>query len=159
DLYLKSIEHINNNTEDLTNRFEIGKKLFTLGIIGRVHEKEITYANFYAHIIAEIEHLGKKYFRIDGHWYFLKDEFLELMNSDAVEFYRKYELKEEILNPWEDGDDEDAYNLSHDYDDYYVLDKVIDSNIELCDLLILEDDKAYFVHVKDGFNTKMRDLY
>jgi len=159
DLYLKSIEHINNNTEDLTNRFEIGKKLFTLGIIGRVNEKEITYANFYAHIIAEIEHLGKKYFRIDGHWYFLKDEFLELMNSDAVEFYRKYELKEDILNPWEDGDDEDAYNLSHDYDDYYVLDKVIDSNIELCDLLIIEDDKAYFVHVKDGFNTKMRDLY
>jgi uncharacterized protein (TIGR04141 family) len=159
DLYIKSIQHINNNTDDLTNRFEIGKKLFTLGIVGRVNEKELTYANFYAHIIAEIEHLGKKYFRIDGYWYFLKDEFLELMNSDAVEFYRKYELKEDLLNPWEDGDDEDAYNLSHDYDDYYVLDKVIDSNIELCDLLIIEDDKAYFVHVKDGFNAKMRDLY
>jgi len=159
DLYIKSIQHINDNTDDLTNRFEIGKKLFTLGIVGRVNEKELTYANFYAHIIAEIEHLGKKYFRIDGHWYFLKDEFLELMNSDAVEFYRKYELKEDLLNPWEDGDDEDAYNLSHDYDNYYVLDKVIDSNIELCDLLIIEDDKAYFVHVKDGFNTKMRDLY
>ena len=159
DLYIKSIQHINLNADDLTNRFEIGKKLFTLGIVGRVNEKELTYANFYAHIIAEIEHLGKKYFRIDGHWYFLKDEFLELMNSDAVDFYRKYELKEDILNPWEDGDDEDAYNLSHDYDDYYVLDKVIDSNIELCDLLIIENDKAYFVHVKDGFNTKMRDLY
>src|SRR5690606_18925773 len=65
----------------------------------------------------------------------------------------------DLLNPWEDGDDEDAYNLSHDYDNYYVLDKVIDSNIELCDLLIIEDDKAYFVHVKDSFNTKMRDLY
>jgi uncharacterized protein (TIGR04141 family) len=159
NLYIKSIQHINDNTDDLTNRFEIGKKLFTLGIVGRVNEKELTYANFYAHIIAEIEHLGKKYFRIDGHWYFLKDEFLELMNSDAIEFYRKYELKEDILNPWEDGDDEDTYNLSHDYDDYYVLDKVIDSNIELCDLLIIEGDKAYFVHVKDGFNTKMRDLY
>src|SRR5690606_5673124 len=57
DLYIKSIQHINDNTDDLTNRFEIGKKLFTLGIVGRVNEKELTYANFYAHIIAEIEHL------------------------------------------------------------------------------------------------------
>lgn len=159
ELYINSIQHITNNSDDLTNRFEIGKKLFTLGIIGRIGSKELTYANFYAHIIAEIEYIEKKYFRIDGHWYFLKDEFLELMNSDAIEFYKKYELKEDILNKWEDGDDEDKYNLSHTKDNYYVLDKVIDSNIELCDLLIIQDDIAYFVHVKDGFNTKMRDLY
>ncbi len=159
DLYIKSIQHINNSSEDLTNRFEIAKKLYTLGIVGRVNKKEITYANFYAHIIAEIEHLEKKYFRIDGHWYFLKDEFLELMNSDALEFYRKYQLKKELLNPWEEDDDENAYNLSHNYNNYYVLDKVIDSNIELCDLLIIKGELAYFVHVKDGFNTKMRDLY
>lgn len=159
ELYLKSIEHINNNSDDITNRFEIGKKLFTLGIEGRVNDKELTYGNFYAHIIAEIEHLNQKYFRIDGNWYFLKDEFLELMNSDAIDFYRKYELKENILNKWVDGDDEDTYNLSHKNDNYYVLDKVIDSNIELCDLLIIKDNVAYFVHVKNGFNTKMRDLY
>jgi len=159
NLYINCIQHINNNTEDLNDRFEIGKKLYTLGIVGKVNDKEITYANFYSHIIAEIEYLGKKYFRIDGHWYFLKDEFLQLMNADAVDFYRKYELKENLLNKWQEGDDEDTYNLSHSADGYYVLDKVIDSNIELCDILILKEDKAYFVHVKEGFNTKMRDLY
>lgn len=159
DLYIQCIKHINDNSDDLSNRFDISKKLYTLGIVGKVNDKEITYANFYAHIIAEIENLGKKYFRIDGHWYYLKDEFLELMNSDAVDFYRKYELKENLLNKWQEGDDEDAYNLSHSEEGYYVLDKVIDSNIELCDILILKGDIAYFVHVKEGFNTKMRDLY
>ncbi len=159
DLYINAIQHINNNSDDLTNRFEIGQKLFTLGIVGKVNNKDLTYANFYAHIISEIEYLGKKYFRIDGHWYFLKDEFLELMNSDAIDFYKKYELKNNLLNKWEEGDDENAYNLSHQDDNYYVLDKVIESNIELCDLLIIKDGYAYFVHVKNGFNTKMRDLY
>lgn len=156
---MKCIQHINDTTEDLNSRFDIGKKLFKLGIVGKVDKKEITYANFYSHIIAEIENHGKKYFRIDGNWYYLKDEFLELMSNDAKEFYAKYELSENLLNKWDNGKDESTYNLSHTNENYYVLDKVIDSNIELCDILILKDNIAYFVHVKDGFNTKMRDLY
>src|SRR5690606_23008987 len=72
----------------------------------------------------------------------------------------KYMLEKDILNVWNKGDDEDTYNKSHeDLDGYYILDKVINENIELCDILTIQDDIAYFIHVKNGFNTKMRDLY
>lgn len=159
DLYFECTKHINENTEKLNERFEIGKKLYTTSIIGRIKEKEITYATFYSHITAEIDYLDKKYFRIDAHWYYLQDKFVELMNIDAIDFYNKYHLDEKILNKWEPKKNEDYYNLSHSGKGYYVLDKVIKENIELCDILIVKDDKAYFVHVKNGFNTKMRELY
>lgn len=159
DLYFECTKYINENTEKLNERFEIGKKLYTTSIIGRIKEKEITYATFYSHITAEIDYLDKKYFRIDAHWYYLQDKFVELMNIDAIDFYNKYHLDEKILNKWEPKKNEDYYNLSHSGKGYYVLDKVIKENIELCDILIVKDDKAYFVHVKNGFNTKMRELY
>ena len=110
--------------------------------------------------IVRIDYLGKKYFKIDGHWYLLEDEFLQLINTDAKEFYTKYKLQESILNTWPIGTDEDYYNKSHnDRATHFVFDKVISDNIELCDILVITDEQIYFVHVKDGFNTKMRDLY
>jgi len=159
-LYFECTRHIFNSLESITDRFDAKGKLYTLNIIGQIGSSDKTYGHFFSHITAEIEHVNKKYFRIDGHWYLLEDEFLELMNRDAKEYYSKYKLKEKILKNWPDGKDEDSYNKSHnELDDYFVLDKVISENIELCDLLVLKGEEAYFVHVKNGFNTKMRDLY
>jgi hypothetical protein len=160
-LYTASLKHVFDKTEDITKKFEIKKKLYLLNIIGYRDEtdKIATYANLFSHVIAEIEYLGKKYFRIDTDWYFLDDKFIQLMNNDALEYYSKYKLKEDLLNKWPDGKDEDFYNLTHTEKNYYVLDKRITENIEICDILILKDDKIYFVHVKNGFNTKMRELY
>ena len=82
------------------------------------------------------------------------------MNEDAIAYYNKYLLKDKFLIPWNNGDDEDSYNKSYEvFENCYVLDKVISDNIELCDILYIHNGTAYFVHVKDGFNTKMRDLY
>lgn len=160
NLYLECTKHIYNSLKSNTDRFDAKGKLYTLNIVGHVGKKEITYANFFSHITAEIEHLSKKYFRIDGHWYLLDDDFLNLMNEDAKEFYIKYKLNFEILKKWEDDKDEDYYNKLHNsLPNHYVLDKVIKDNIELCDLLVLENDRAYFIHVKNGFNATMRDLY
>ena len=159
-LYFECTKHIFNNLDDITNRQKIKGNLYKLNIVGKINKKEVTYGNFFSHITAEIEYLGRKYFKIDGHWYLLDDNFLRLMNNDAKEFYTKYKIKEDILLEWPSKKDEDFYNHSHaNLKNYYVLDKVINDNIELCDLLILKDDKVHFVHVKDGFNTKMRDLY
>lgn len=159
DLYVSCVEHLFRNVEDRTNRFKIAQSLYTLNIIGCVNNKELTFANFYDHLIAEIEYQNKRYFRIDTHWYYLKDEFIKQMNIDAVQYYKTYELKDNILNSWPEGVDEDFYNQSHSSKDYFVLDKVIKENIEICDILVIKDNKAYFVHVKNGFNTKIRDLY
>lgn len=160
NLYFDCTKHIFDNLDNINDRFKIKGKLYTLNIVGKINDSEITYGHFFSHITAEIDYLNDKYFRIDGHWYQLDDDFLELMNNDAKEFYSKYRLKEPLLLKWPDDKDEDFYNKSHDFkDEYFVLDKVINDNIELCDLLIFKNDLVYFVHVKNGFNTKMRDLY
>lgn len=160
NLYFACTQHIFNSLEDINNRFDVKGKLYTLNIVGKVNDRDVTYGTFFSHITAEIDYLGHKYFRIDGHWYLLEDEYLNFMNSDAKEYYLKYQLDKSILQKWPDGIDEDEYNRSYSgKSNYYVLDKVIRDNIELCDILTFHNNQAYFVHVKDGFNTKMRDLY
>lgn len=160
DLYFNSTKYIFESLDNISDRFTIKQNIFKLNIVGFVNKREVTYGSLFSHITAEMNYGVHKYFKIDGHWYVLEDEFLEIMNDDAISYYSKYLLKEDILINWIDGDDEDTYNQSyHDLDQCYVLDKVIKENIELCDILIINDGVAYFVHVKNGFNTKMRDLY
>lgn len=160
DLYYNATKYIYETQEDINKRQQIVQDIYKLNISGQVNNNQKTYANFISHITAEIDYQGYKYFKIDGHWYLLEDEFLSRMNEDAKSYYNKYMLEKDILNVWNKGDDEDTYNKSHeDLDGYYILDKVINENIELCDILTIQDDIAYFIHVKNGFNTKMRDLY
>lgn len=160
DLYFQSTKYIFESLNKITDRFEIKQSIFKLNIRGFVNNREVTFGNLFSHITAEMDFNNNKYFKIDGHWYVLEDNFLDIMNDDAKEYYSKYLLKENILINWIDGDDEDTYNRSYyDIDQCYVLDKVIKDNIELCDVLIIKNNVAYFVHVKNGFNTKMRDLY
>ena len=160
-LYQECTAHIYNSLKDVNDRFDIKGKLYTLSISGTINGSDTTYGTFFSHVTAEIDYANQKYFRIDGHgMVLLEDEFLEYMNNDAKEYYTKYKLKEPLLFNWQDGDDEDAYNRSYSgKKDYFILDKVIRDNIELCDVLILHNGQAYFVHVKNGFDAKMRDLY
>ena len=158
-LYFICTKHIYNRLDDVTDRFSIKGELYKLNIVGFVNEKDLTHGHFYSHVVAEIDLNSKKYFRIDGNWYYLKDEFLKLMTQDAKDYYQKYKLDKSILNLWPDGFDEDQYNLSHKKNNSFVLDKRFRDNIELCDILIEKEQKLYFIHVKDGFNTNLRDCY
>ena len=82
-------------------------------------------------------------------------------NLTVFVFYRTtVKLNKKILKKWEKGKDEDYYNTLHSIlPNHFVLDKVIKDNIELCDLLVLDNDRVFFIHVKNGFNATMRDLY
>lgn len=156
-LYVKATKYIFENIDNITDRFDIQKKLYELSIIGLVDSKEVTYDNFYNHIVAEIPYQQKKYFRIDNQWFYLDDKFLEQIKQEAINNYKLYELKQQILLPWKSGD-EDAYNNTHNGDKYFIFDKRIKENIELCDILYLDTNDLYLIHVKDGFNTHMRSL-
>lgn len=158
-LYEECTKHIFNRLENLTDRFSIKGELLKENIIGFINGKDVTHGHFYSHVVAEIVLNSKKYFRIDGSWYSLKDEFLNLMTQDAMSYYQKYKLDAKLLNAWPDSFDEDKYNLSHKKENYYILDKRIIDNIELCDILIESTGKLYFVHVKDGFSTNLRNCY
>jgi hypothetical protein len=159
NLYFECTEHIYNSVKQLTDRNEIKSKFYDLDIIGVIGEKDSTFGHFYSHIVCEWTHLGKKYFRIDAKWYYLENQFLERINKDAINTYKQNELSENLLNEWQKGWDEDDYNKSHNEKNYFVLDKILEDNIELCDILIHKNDTLYFVHVKNGFTTHMRNLY
>jgi len=159
DLYFECTEHIFNSLNQITDKNEIKGKLYDLDVIGAVGEKNETFGNFYSHIVCERMYLGKKYFRIDAKWYYLENKFLERINKDAINTYRLNELSENLLNGWQRGWEEEDYNQSHTQDNYFVLDKIIRDNIELCDILIQKNKTLYFVHVKNGFTTQMRNLY
>lgn len=158
-LYRECTNHIFQNINDVNDRFTIKGKFYDLNVIGLINGKDSTYGTFYSHIISELTHKSKKYFRIDANWYYLDDRFLEQIKKDAVSTYVENKLEKDLLKKWKTGWDEDKYNLKHTKKGYYVLDKLIKDNIELCDIFIVKKKTIYFVHVKDGFNTQMRNLY
>jgi len=157
DLYLKATKYIYENLDNISDRFEIQKNLLTLSIIGMIDTKDVTFDPFYNHIVAEIPYNSKKYFRIDNQWFQLDDLFLEQIKQEAINNYKLYEFKKDVLLPWNSGD-EDFYNKQHKGKNFFIFDKRIKENIELCDILYLEDDNIYFIHVKNGFDTHMRSL-
>jgi len=54
---------------------------------------------------------------------------------------------------------EGQYNLKYqDKQNTIVLDKVLSQEIELCDILHYTDNELFLIHVKKGFDAKMRDL-
>jgi hypothetical protein len=58
-----------------------------------------------------------------------------------------------------DKQNEDEFNLLYEnLENFIVMDKVLFQNIELCDLIKIEENIVYLIHVKKGFNAKMRDL-
>lgn len=159
NLYRECTNHIFLNIEDINDRFKIKGKFYDLNVIGLVNGKDSTFGTFYSHIICELTNNSKKYFRIDANWYYLDNRFLEQIKKDAISTYTENKLELDLLKTWEDGWDEDKYNKEHTMRGYYVLDKLIKDNIELCDIFIIKDKTIYFVHVKNGFNTQMRNLY
>lgn len=159
DLYFECTEHIFNSLKKISDKSEIKSKLFDLNVVGVIGERDSTFGHFYSHIVCERTYQSKKYFRIDAKWYYLENKFLERINKDAINTYKQNELSEISLNEWLKDWDEDTYNKSHTKSNYLVLDKILEDNIELCDILVHKNDTLYFVHVKNGFTTQMRNLY
>ncbi|MFT4802739.1 MAG: hypothetical protein ACI93N_002520 [Flavobacteriaceae bacterium] len=159
NLYRECTNHIFQNLENINDRFKIKGKFYDLNVVGLINGKDSTFGTFYSHIICELTSKSKKYFRIDANWYYLDNRFLEQIKKDAINTYSENKLELDLLKKWKTGWDEDTYNLNHTEKGYYVLDKLIKDNIELCDILIVKNQTIYFVHVKDGFNTQMRNLY
>ena len=159
NLYRECTNHIFQNLENINDRFKIKGKFYDLNVVGLINGKDSTFGTFFSHIICELTSKSKKYFRIDANWYYLDNRFLEQIKKDAISTYSENKLELDLLKKWKTGWDEDTYNLNHTKKGYYVLDKLIKDNIELCDILIVKNQTIYFVHVKDGFNTQMRNLY
>lgn len=161
DIYEKVMQYI---WEHELNS-ELSKFMSFLGgaqVKGYKQEKIVTYAPFMSHITCEINIRNISYFCIDNVWYELNKKFVEDIDQRCQKMVSTNMLDVSMLSKkWENPIEvsEGDYNLSYrGENDYIVLDKILGNNIELCDLLYITEEKLYLIHVKKGFDAKMRDL-
>lgn len=147
--------------ENLNNPFEFNKILFGIKVVGIKNEKRLTTAMFLQHITCEVKYQNQPVFKIDNIWYTVQDNFETTLNEKCINLLNQNYLNSNILDySWDTNKlTEGDYNLKYNnQDNYLVLDKMISQNIELCDIIHYNGDDVFLIHVKNGFDAKMRDL-
>lgn len=121
----------------------------------------LTHAMFEDHITCETSFTNRPVFKIDSRWFFVKGDFIDRINDQCLTMCRANYWTSDVFNEtWDiDNEDEGVFNLKyHNQDNFIVLDKCLGQNIELCDVLYHDDSTTYLIHVKVGFDAKIRDL-
>lgn len=127
---------------------------------GYLNDEVKTHAMFTHHLTCEILYLARPVFLIDDKWYKVRGDFIQAINEQCVSMLRLHNWNTTVMRIWQAAmPDEDDYNTQYEVvPSFIVLDKVLGQNIELCDLMYEDGTTLYLIHVKRGFNAKMRDL-
>lgn len=159
-LFLDGLELIYHKLENY-NLFEFTKIVSGLHVWGMRKNHNLTHAMFIDHIVCEINIDNRPVFHIDAKWFKVEDNFTDSINELCTRMIDNNYLSENILHiNWDKLIlDEDAYNRKyHMLDNYWVFDKALGQNIELCDIMFEDTNNIYLIHVKNGFDAKIRDL-
>lgn len=160
-LYSSILKHIYTKIVDPTDNFEFRKIISGVRIRGFIGETKKTEAMFIHHLTCELTTLSQPYFLIDTIWYKVKGDFINSINEQCSQLIKRNLLTPNPLDiPWDIQElTEGDYNLLYiERPEYIILDKMLGENIELCDILFETEDTLYVIHVKDGFDAKIRDL-
>ena len=155
----RALDEVGNN-----NLFEFKKYIQGVRVISYSGKKLQTSASFIYHFTAEFNSAngGKPVFLVDTRWYILNQSFIEDLKSQCKQTIISHRLPKGILDlPWNKAvtRKEADYNLSYQgKKNYIVLDTFTPDGIELSDILYVETDKIYLIHVKYGFDASMREL-
>lgn len=129
---------------------------------GEIDGIEEVQKKLYEHLDVKLRLGNDTYWLMNGNWYYLKREFIKEININFInKITNDYDLdfKLDSINFWPDNEKEGDYNYKHNCNEStYVLDKIFYNNIEVCDLLVEEENKVYFVHVKNGLDGEIRIL-
>ena len=108
---------------------------------------------------AEVSYNNISYFLLDSVWYELKTKFDDDLESKYLNRVSKNFKNLEFIKEWPEGVDEDGYNILYNTKKNPIfLHKVLIKNIEICDILFVQKNVTYIIHVKDGVDVKVRDL-
>jgi len=155
------LNHFKNNVNTNMEKEDILESTKKIKLIGKVENETVIESTLFKHIDSKIIHNATNYWLTEGNWYLFEREFIENINNTFTQKVTKsYDLNFKLnnLQVWESGKEGD-FNFSHiSTPNTFVLDKILVNKIELCDLLIEEGDKLYFVHVKDGLDGDVRVL-
>ncbi|SMD44863.1 sporadically distributed protein, TIGR04141 family [Aquiflexum balticum DSM 16537] len=159
-IYEEVLKKIRFDHGDL-NQFEFNTILWGIQIRGFKGGIEETKSTFISHLTCEIEYVGKYYFYLDNKWYLAKGDFIESINRECQGILKTKLWENNPLSlSWNlQNETEGQYNLKYlEEDNFLVLDKMLGQNIELCDLLYVTETTVFLIHVKDGFDAKIRDV-
>ncbi|MCG8475441.1 MAG: TIGR04141 family sporadically distributed protein [Cytophagales bacterium] len=159
-LYHEVLKHVYSLVEP-TDESNFRRILLGVRIKGFVGETRKTEAMFINHLTCEIPIGLTPHFFIDNRWYKVKGSFIDNINEQCLQILKRNILTPNPLDlPWNhNSENEGDYNLKYtDRENYWVLDKMLGQNIELCDIAVLRNNNLYLIHVKDGFDAKIRDL-
>lgn len=154
-LYIEGLKWLYDNYT-----FDFNYLLSGIRVAGYKGNVRKTNAMFTQHITCEINVNALPVFYIDTNWYKVNNDFVDTINATCKDMLRKNYLRDNILiKPWGTRISEGDYNLSYENTpNFRVFDKVLSQNIELCDLLYEDNNSLFFIHVKDGFDAKIRDV-
>lgn len=159
-LYKEGLQYAFDNVGN-GNQFLFNDLISGIRVKGYKGDEVSTHAMFAQHITCELSFQNDPVFQIDSRWYKVKGNFISNINELCNSMIRANYLSDEVLIlPWESSvRDEGDYNLTYSNQiGFLVLDKMLGDNIELCDLLYENESTLYLIHVKKGFDAKIRDL-
>ncbi|MGK9148049.1 TIGR04141 family sporadically distributed protein [Plantibacter flavus] len=121
-----------------------------------------TRANLAAHLHGELRMDNKTYFLLSGRWYEVDATFIDSIKREFVELAGTLDLERQLvgLRDWRSEDPEGVYNTtSIDHSFSINGDTILTDNIELFDTLsFAQEGVLHILHVKRGFNVKIRDV-
>lgn len=156
--------------------FEEFVKPLNIDSLEKIHIEATHNENFlnvegssYDVLCGEIAKDGKVYFLFNKHWYSLKPEFLKLVDQTFENVINDDKYKTKIKFPDWKKIEKEGKNLPQREDlysesvikaitDSILGDKVFVDSIELYDVLTWDRENLYIVHIKSGFDVKIRDL-
>lgn len=162
DVYNKTLQYISAN-QNLPLLADFMRFVGGLIVTGIKENKKPIKAPFLDCISCELsDEFKRPIFCIDKKWYKVDDNFIEEINRTCSLLMQNARINKDILpEVWENPKttDEGDYNLQYlGKPNYLVLDKMLGQNIELCDILFTEADEIFLIHIKKGFDGKIRDL-
>lgn len=112
-------------------------------------------------ISGEVEYKGKKYFKVDNHWYAYKDSLDNLLNERFNNTNFESLAPTIKLKDWDQTENpsEGLFNESFiSTPGFIITDRTYLSHIEVSDLIRVTDNELFFYHVKKGLGQDMRVL-
>jgi|25_taG_2_1085351.scaffolds.fasta_scaffold00300_15 hypothetical protein len=161
-IYQEGLRFVYNKLEQNATQYDFNKIMWGLKVNGYKGNdtKKYVWANFYQYVTCEIKYESRPVFQINSKWFYVKDEFTSSINLLCNQMINRHYSKSNLLpNSWLSGISEGDYNSTYkDETNYWVFDKALGQNIELCDIMVEEENTIYLIHVKTGFDAKIRDL-
>ncbi|MDN5759160.1 MAG: TIGR04141 family sporadically distributed protein [Tomitella sp.] len=113
------------------------------------------------HLYGEITHKSGTYFLLAGKWYQVDATYIDQVTKDCSAIMADLDLDPATIamRKWKASESEGKYNKSSITAATIINgDRILTDNVELFDGLASDGKTTYIVHVKDGFDVKVRDV-